>query len=410
LADIRQRQYGRDFVLYAVGQAVSLAGDRIATIALVFLVLRLSGSFAPALALFYVARVLPTLVAGLIVGALADEIDRRRLMIGCDVGRAALLCVVPSVAMLGLWTIYPVVVALYALNLVFNTAARAALPDVVPESRLLGANSILFSLQTAADVAYALGGFLVFVLGFQAPFYVDAGTFLFSAAMVTLMRIPAHERASTADVAGFFTRIREGVEFLLGHPFLKWSSLAYGVASIAVGVGFVILPLYASSTLARSEGLVGPLTNGAFRFGMLQVALGIGAFAGSRITTKLATLWPSGKLLGAGMLVTGAADGLLAFTNNVYAATCLLFLSGLFTGLFVVTAMTLLQTLTPTRIRGRTVAGRSTIIQTSIAVGSALAGVALLRVSVQAMWVAEGGIFVLASLFVLLRAEVRSQV
>jgi MFS family permease len=401
--------YGRDFRLYAGGQAVSLAGDRIATIALVFLVLQLSGSFAPAIAFFYIARVLPTLVAGLIVGALADEVDRKRLMIGCDLGRAVLVGIVPAAVLLGLWTIYPIVVAVYALNLVFTTSARAALPDVVPESRLLGANSILFSLQTAADVAYAVGGFLVFALGLRAPFFVDAATFVFSAAMISLMRLPVRDQRTAMDFIKFVSRIRSGIAYLLGHGFLKWSSIAYAVASIAVGIGFVISPLYANDVLSHSTGLVGPLHSGAFRFGVLQVALGVGAFIGSRATTPLATRWRSGRLFGLGMTVTGIADALLAFTNNIYVAAAVLALSGFFTSLFVVTALTLLQTLTPTEIRGRIVAGRSTIIQTSIAIGAALAGVALLALPVRPLWLIEGGIFVVASLFVWLRPEVRGQ-
>jgi len=401
--------YGRDFVLYVAGQMVSVAGDRIATIALVFVVLRFSASFGPALAVFYVARVFPTLGAGLIVGALADQLDRKRLMIICDIGRAVLLCITPACVILGLWTIYPIVIVLYALNLVFSTSARAALPDIVPEERLLRANAILFSVQTAADVAYALGGFLVFVLGVQAPFYVDASTFLFSALMISLMRIPQRVIGPARDVAGFFGRIRAGLDYLFQHSFLKWSSIAYAFASLAIGIGFVLAPLYASDVLSHSVGLVGPLSSGAFRFGVLQVALGMGAFLGSRATDLLARRWRQGSLFALGMSATGAADTLLAFTNNVYVATALLLLSGFFTSLFVVTAMTLLQTLTPSDIRGRVVAGRSTLIQTSMAVGAAIAGGALLVVSVQPLWVAEGGIFVLGSLCIWLRPQARSQ-
>jgi hypothetical protein len=311
--------------------------------------------------------------------------------------------------MLGLWIVYPLVVVLYALNLVFTTSARAALPDLVPDSRLLGANAVLFSMQTAADVAYAVGGVLIFALGTRTPLYIDAATFAFSAAMIALMRIPRAVAESRADVAGFFGRIRAGIGYLLGQAFLRWSTVAYACASVAIGVGYVLTPLYANSSLGHGPGLVGPLSSGAFRFALLQVAIGVGAFLGSQTNTRLATRWPRGAIFGMGMTATGAVDALLAITTNIYVATTLLLFSGFFTSLFVVCGMTLLQALTPSDIRGRVIAGRSTVIQSSIAIGAAVAGLALLGVSVQPLWIFEGGLFVVGSLFVWLKPEVRSQ-
>jgi MFS family permease len=401
--------YGRDFWLYAAGQAVSIAGDRIAAITFVFLVLELSGSFAPALALFFVARVLPTLAAGLVVGVIADQMDRKRLMIACDVVRGLLVCLTPLAVALGLWTVYPIVVLLYGLNLVFTTSARAALPDVVPESRMMGANSVLFSLQTAADVAYALGGYLVYALGVRAPFFVDGATFGFSAIMIALMRLPARDAVRVANVGGFLARIRSGVAYLFTNTFLKLSTIAYTFVSLAVGAGFVITPIYATDVLAHSPGLTGPLTSGAFRFAMIEVGLGVGAFIGSALTGRLASRWPGGRMFAAGFTLAGIFQMLLAFTNNLYVATALLTLTGFATSFSIISALTLLQTLTPTDLRGRVVAGRTTIIQGSWAVGSALAGLALLELSSQPLWVIDGALFVLGSLFVWLNREARSQ-
>jgi MFS family permease len=408
-AEASAQGYGRDFVLYATGQAVSIAGDRIAAITFVFLVLQLSGSFAPALALFFVARVLPTLVAGLMVGVVADQVDRKRLMIWCDLARGVLVCLTPAAVVFGLWTVYPIVVVLYALNLVFMTASRAALPDVVPESRMMGANSVLFSMQTAADIAYALGGYLVYALGVRAPFFIDGATFGFSAIMLGLMRIPGKDVVGVADVGGFFARLRSGVAYLFGNAFLKYSTIAYTFVSVAVGGGFVLTPIYASDVLAHSPGLVGPLTSGAFRFALTEVGLGVGAFIGSALTSRLACRWPAGRMFAAGFTAAGIFQMLLAVTNNVYVATALLTLTGFATSFSIISALTLLQTLTPSEFRGRVVAGRTTIIQGAWAVGSAIAGVALLAIEVQPLWAIDGGLFVFGSLFVWLNREARSQ-
>lgn len=401
--------YGRNFRLYASGHAVSIVGDRIALITLVFLVLHLSHGATGALALFYVCRVVPTLVGGLLVGVIVDHFDRRRLMLACDLGRGVLLAAIPGLTSLNLTTIYPLVIVLYTLNLVFNTAAKAAIPDVVPDLRLLAANGVLNAMDNVADIAYGLGGALIFVLGFQVPFYLDALTFFVSAATVYSMRIPGRARNVWPDVPEVVRRIRDGIDFIRGHPFLKWSTLAFTVAPAAGGAGYVLAPLYAQRSLAHSAGIFGPLHSGAFRFSLLELALGLGSLLGSTYMLKRLGRRPRGQIFGAGLVGTGLADALLATTGNVYLACLFLALSGMFFSIFIITGSTLGQSLTPTEMRGRVVAARVTVINGALLLGSALGGLALLKFSVETLWLFEGIIIAAASLFVWLVPEVRSQ-
>jgi MFS family permease len=400
---------GREFRLFATGQAVSVVGDRLATIALVFLVLHLSHSYPPAVGLFYVCQVIPTLTTGLLVGVLVDHFDRRRLMVGCDLGRAVLVGSVPILSTIGLWSLYPAVVVLYFLTLVFDTAALAAIPDVVPEQRMLSANAILNSIGTAADFAYAAGGLIIFWFGLQVPFYVDALTFLFSAGMVAAMRIPRQQLGPLPNVGDVARRIRQGIAYLMEQPFLKWSTATFALAPLAGGIIYVITPLYANYTLSRSRGLFGPLQSGAFRFGMLEVALGGGALLGSWLVPRLAAHWPRGRVFGLGILGYGLAAGIMAVVDSFYVAAGIIFLLGIFNSLFVVAGMTLLQTLTPTEVRGRVVAARFFVINVALAIGAALGGPFLVVVPYSMAWFIAGAIISLSSLFVWLRPEVRSQ-
>lgn len=401
--------FGHDFRLYATGRSVSFIGDRIALIALVFLVIHLSKSYAPAIALFYVCQVLPNLIGGLLAGVLADQFDRRHLMIACDLGRAALMLVVPTVTSLQLWVLFPLVLALYSLTVIFNTAAVAALPDVVPESRMIAANSILTAIRTSADLAYALGGVLVFALGLRAPFYIDAVTFLFSAAMITAMRIPHRTTAPTTSFSDFFSRVRDGIEFLWAQPFLKWSTITLMVAPFAGGIVFVLTPLYANSTLTQRSGLVGPLSSGVFRFSLLEVAVGAGAVAGSFLVSRLTKRWPAGTVFGLGILGVGAFWALLALISNIYLAVVAMIFSGLFNALFFIPGETLAQTLSPSALRGRVVAARSTIVTGSIALGSAVGGILVLNISYRWLWLILGCVISASSLLIWLHPDVRQQ-
>ncbi len=403
------QQYGRNFKYYLTAKVVSVLGDRIALIALTFLVIALSHSFALALSLFYVCRLLPTLVGGLVVGVFIDHVSRQRLMIACDLGRAAVLVVVPSLGLLNLWIVYPLVVALYAFTIVFDMAARAALPDVVPEQRMMGANAYLQSVETGGDLGYLLGGALIYSLNLKVPFYIDAATFVVSAALLSFMTIPTVRSGDAPTWREIPGRIRDGYSFLMGSPFLKWSTVALAVAPVAGGAAFVLTPLFAEHVLARGVGVVGPLRSGAFRYGVLQGGEAVGALVGSITAGRLAKSMPRGYLFGIGITGMGLADGSLAFLTNIYAATGALLLAGLFNSLFVISGVTLVQALTPSEIRGRVLAARFTVINTALALGATLGGSLLLVFSYRSLWIVEGAVIVAGSLFVWLRSDVRSQ-
>lgn len=400
-------KFGRDFNLYIVAQAVSVVGDRIAIIALTFLVIKLSDSFAPALAVYFVCRLLPTLIGGLLVGVFVDRYNRRYLMVGCDIGRAVLLAAVPSLGALTLWTLYPIVVVLYAFTIVFETAARAALPDVVPEARMIGANSILQGIETGGDLAYVLGGALIYLLSLQAPFYVDAATFVVSALCIFAMRVPSVGAGGLTNWREVSDLVRGGFAHLWAHPFLKWSTIVLGLAPVAGGAAFVITPLFAQHALGH--GTTGALASGAFRYSLLQSGEAVGALVGTVLVGRFARHIPRGTLFGIGVTGMGLADGSLGFVTTVYPAMVALLVAGFFNSLFIICGVTLVQTLTPTQVRGRVLAARYTVANTALALGAALGGVLLLVFSYRSLWFLEGAVIVLSSLFVWLIPRVRSE-
>lgn len=402
------RGLGRDFGYYIVGRAVSAIGDRIALIALIFLVIHLSRGFPFTLGLFYLARLVPMVLGGLFAGLIADYVNRRLLMIGCDVGRAVLLFVVPSLSTSTLWTLFPMVMVLYALTLLFSTASQAALPDVVPEEGMTRANGILRAVNTSADLAYAVGGSLIYVLGLTIPFYIDAATFGFSALMVARMRIPRQATGELPRLSDAWTRVSEGFAYIASTPFLKWSSVTFGLAPLAGGVMFVLVPLYADRIL-RGGRLAGPLQNGAFRFSTLEVSLGVGALLGSVVAVRLAERWPRGRIFALGILGMGCVDLMFAPIRTVYAALPVMALHGLFNSLFLVSGYTLVQQLTPSEMRGRVLAGQSSLVYGALALGSAVGGVLLDRVPYSTMWLVLGATIAGSSLFIWLQPEVREQ-
>src|ERR1700749_3208441 len=96
----RVLRLGRDFWLYFSGQAVSQLGSSFTVSALPLLVFKLTGS-ATNLALTTAAEMVPYLLFGLVLGALVDRVDRRRMMLLTDVGRAVVILVLPALALTG---------------------------------------------------------------------------------------------------------------------------------------------------------------------------------------------------------------------------------------------------------------------------------------------------------------------
>jgi len=86
-----------------------------------------------------------------------------------------------------------------------------------------------------------------------------------------------------------------------------------------------------------------------------------------------------------------------------------LLVAGFFNSLFIICGVTLVQTLTPTEVRGRAFAARYTVVNTALALGAGLGGVLLLVFSYRGLWFLEGAVIVLSSLFVWLIPEVRGQ-
>jgi MFS family permease len=160
------------FRLFWAASTVSYFGTPITTLAIqVLVVTTLSGSAAD-VGLVNAARWLPYLLFGVLVGALADRVRRKPLLVGTDLGRAALLCAVPLLAWPGLLSLpmlAPLVAVFGLLSLVNDAAHQSFLPRLLPRDALTRANARLSQSSAAADTAGpAVAGGLVGWLGAPA--------------------------------------------------------------------------------------------------------------------------------------------------------------------------------------------------------------------------------------------------
>src|SRR5699024_9579051 len=167
------------------GQVVSQIGDGLNKVALLWFVYNLTGSVID-MTLVGVLQSLPPLLLSPFLGVFIDRLPKKPLLISIDLARAVLIALIPVLYLLGALNL-PVVYALTFANAVvaaaFGPAMAASIPHLVRAEELTAASGLIHSATTAGVlVGPALGGLLAAFIGAQNVQYVDAATFVFSAA------------------------------------------------------------------------------------------------------------------------------------------------------------------------------------------------------------------------------------
>src|SRR5215212_4013363 len=239
------------FLRLWIGQGTSFVGDAVSMVALVVLVVQITGS-ASAVGGALVARLLPT-IASPLAGVLADRIDRRAVLVASDLARA--LLVLGLVFARDLATIYVLVFLMGLARTVFNPTVRAAFPSVVGGGDLTRANALISgTFSTSIMVGPALGGLLVASVGVDAAFLADAVTYLISAFLLSTVPLLRPRRESEEE--GFVRALRSGFGYLIGTPIPL--AIVLGSAMMAVfGDRINLVLLYFLSIFVGACALVG---------------------------------------------------------------------------------------------------------------------------------------------------------
>jgi MFS family permease len=286
------------FLRLWIGQGTSFVGDAVSMVALVVLVVQITGS-ASAVGGALVARLLPT-IASPLAGVLADRVDRRVVLVASDLVRAVL--VLGLVFARDLATIYVLVFLMGLARTIFNPTVRAAFPRVVGRGDLTRANALIGgTFSTSIMVGPALGGLLIASIGVDAAFLADAITYLVSAILLSGIPLPRPRRESEEE--GFIRELRSGFGYLIGTrvPLV-----------IVLGAFLTILTINAT---VPAEVFLAKET-----FGAGNVGYGL-----------LVSLWGGGMVLGSAMMaVLGDRINLVfLYFLSIFVGACALVGTGL---------------------------------------------------------------------------------
>ncbi|RKE23147.1 MFS transporter [Streptomyces sp. TLI_171] len=348
----------RRFLRFWAGQSVSQFGDRISELALPLIAVGALHASAPQVAALTALVWAPNLLA-VFLGAWVDgRSDKRRLMVLADVVRALALVSVPVAALFDAVTLgqlYAVAVVTGAAGVLFNNAYSPFFAHLVPRSSYLDANSKLSTSRSASQIAGpALGGVLVQVLTAPVAVLADALSFLASALLVG--RIEVSEPAAGGGGPSMLTRAREGLRFVVRHPYLRASLGCCTTVNFFTFVGYSLTVLFASRELDLSAGGIG-------------LAFGVGAtggLLGAVLAPALSRRIGVGRTIVVGAVLFPAPIALLAVAGGPLwvragALAGAEFLSGLGVMLFDVNLNSVQTAVIPDRLRSRVAGAFSTV-------------------------------------------------
>jgi MFS family permease len=285
----------RDFALFWVGWTVSLIGDGFFLVAIAWQVFDLWNS-PTALAVVGVAETIPIVAFVLVGGVVTDRFERRRVLIASSALRGACVGLLGVLAVTGrieLWHIF-VIAFFFGAGLAFQgPAAGAIVPDLVPKHLLVEANSLSQFVRQLAlmFLGPAMGGFVVHSLGAGTAFLVDAGTFAFAIAMLSLLR-PQAAKAQSDEPTSMRKDIVEGLRFVRKNVWL-WGTLGWALAAVFLVYGpfEVLLPYLVRNELGGDAGDLG-LVFAAGGLGAILVSFMVGQLGlPRRHITFMYALW-----------------------------------------------------------------------------------------------------------------------
>jgi predicted MFS family arabinose efflux permease len=372
-----RRTLGRDFWLYFSGQLVSQVGSSFTLFALPLLVFKLTHS-ATNLALTTASNFVPYLLFGLVLGALVDRVDRKRMMLLTDVGRAAVIAVLPVLALSGtlrVADIYAVAFVQSALGILFNCGEFAAIPSLVGRDDLVAANGRITATNSAGQIlGPILAGVLVTLMPLADLLFFDAASFLLSAASLAVIRrsFNAADRptAANAGVTGLLRDVRAGLQYVWSNPVLRSISLMMALINFVASTENSQLVLFAKRVLGASDSEVAVLF-AAGAAGIVAVSV---AAAPIRRHLNFAVT-ALGALVVAGLTVTA-----MALIGSYPAALVLWAASSGFGLLLNINTNSLRQAIVPDEMYGRVVSIAQVLAWSAIPLG-ALAGAAAIQLS-----------------------------
>jgi MFS family permease len=337
--DLSPLRHSADFRRLYVGQGASFAGAMITYVALPFQAYQLTRS-SLIVGLLSVAEIVPLVISALLGGLLADALDRRRLILGAEIGNLLVTATLAAnaVAWHQVWPLFALSVVGAGCSGLQRPSLEALVPQLVSRDDLAAAATLSGLMGNAAQVLGPLvGGTLIATAGLPAGYLIDTAGCVVALAMFARLRsFPAAPEAGRPSLSG----IAEGLRYARGRPEILGTYLI-DIAAMFFGAPFALFPAYAAR-------IGGPAV-----LGLLYAAPGAGALLVSATGSWAGHVHRHGRAIALAVCGWGLAIAAFGLAPGLWWAVAALAVAGgadMISGIFRTTMWN--QTI-PARLRGR---------------------------------------------------------
>lgn len=385
----------RDFMALWIGQAISSTGDWVIVGVLLDQLNRLSPTYG--LPAMMASRFLPAFLFGFLAGAVVDRLQRKSLMIACELGRCALVLVLAFSN--NLVAICALVFGIECFSLVFAPARDSSIPDLVAEDEVVTANSMMststyLTMATGTLIATVILGLATLIYKFPLvshiaqdeatfqhtfAFLVDATSFLVCAMLLFTIAFPKRAKASDLTAASLVKDLKEGFGFMRRDPLTR-GILGIMIVGLIGGGSLYILGAPFARQALKSVGA---------KFTLLLAALMIGVVAGAAVTPWFSERHKPSRFFIKAIYGFGAIMVVLAMIDFYPLSLAVIFVGGTLLGYMLVSAYTLLHQNLDEVVRGRVFAAMNTIIRTCLLLSMGIFTLVNLLFQLWIPWTAE---------------------
>lgn len=388
-APLRERPFRRLWT----GQTITVVGTQMTLVVVPFQVFTVTRS-SLAVGLTSIVALVPLVIFGLIGGAIADTVDRRKLMLFTSGGTAVASGLLFAQSLLPghghlsvLWVLTAIESALTAIN---SPTRSAAIPALVGKARVSAANALNMTVQQAGVIVGPLvAGFLIDAGGLPFTYAIDACGFL--VALVLLRGLPPLPPGGEAAAPG---RIRlgaavrgvgEGFAFLRTQPVLLMTFVV-DLTAMIFGWPRAVIPELAQTTFAHSDNALGWLSAG----------VSIGALLMGLVSGWVTRIDRQGAAVLVAICVWGVSVALFGLSQSLWLAVLWLAVAGAGDLVSAVLRTSMLQTAAPDDMRGRMQGVFIVVVAGGPRLGDLRAGALAAATSVPVTMVSGGVIIVVA--------------
>lgn len=403
--------FNRNFFLLWQGQFISRLGVNMYGVAMALFLKHTTGS-ATLMGLMWMLSGLPIILLGPFAGIVADRFSRRKILILSDAinaiavsGFSLYLFKLEQQSDLAIIGLFTIAVILGITGSFFNPAVSAAIPDIVPRSKIAGANSLgQISMQATAFIGQALGSTMYTWIGAPAVCLINGIAYAYGGISKVFIQIPQTipERKSAGKeyLIHFKNDLIEGFQFIWHNRGLRTMIYISAITNLFTTPILPLLPFYVEDYLKI----------GAEWYGFFLGMTGVGALFGFALA-GLIKIQPraKGNIMILFIILMSLGYGLLGLVTVPIIAVALTFLGGFMGGYVAVNISVVLQLTTPTEIRGRVMALLTTLMGSLMPIGMGFGGYLgdLLNKNIPLIYASCGAMMVILTTIVALNRQFR---